>query len=501
MKDGYRRFLVITIVLLSAFLIVVVLRSFSNEPGLLKFLKNTGPELKNSAPSEVSLLESPVLKKKDVSLLSQLDEEYTRISAAVMPSVVSINTAGHENRTVRDRFGRISTMTERTMGQGSGVIVSKQGHLLTNYHVISGMKKIDVRLANGKSHSAKVIGTDSSLDIAVLKLDSDGPFPALNFGDSDAVREGNIVLACGNPFGIGKSITQGVISARERSISDLQGGLLQSSAAINPGYSGGPLVNIYGEIIGINSSIFTNDEKNPGFQGISFSIPSNIAQRTFIDILKQGRPVRGFLGVSFSPLVSSRRASLGYKKDYGALISDVGPRTPAAKSGIQKNDIIINFDKRAIRDPEQLIGFIQLSEIGKPIELTLWRNKQEIKTTVTLEAFNQHLASVPAAHMGQSEKILRSMGVAVTYLSSHHRRSGIAGVRVTRVLDTAQAKNLIFPNDIIYQVNQYRINQPSEFYDLIEMNAAKQATEIFIIRDSKVHNTPVVIPQLRLTTP
>ena len=498
MKDGYRRFLVITIVLLSAFLVVVLLRKISTQPGLVEFLQNSGPVYQQTTPDELTLKHKPALTKKDVSILHQLNDEYTRISAAVMPSVVSINTVGHESKRVSDRFGRVSTLKEATTGQGSGVIVSREGHVLTNYHVIARMEKIDVRLADGRAFQASIIGMDSALDIAVLKIDSDGPFQAISFGDSDAVREGNIVLAFGNPFGIGKSITQGVISARERSISDLQGGLLQSSAAINPGYSGGPLVNIYGEIIGINSSIFTNDEKNPGFQGISFSIPSNIAQRTLIDIIKRGRPVRGFLGVSFSPLVSARRTALSYQKKYGALIDDVGPRTPAAKAGLKKNDIVISYDKRPVRDPDHLIGLIQRSEVAKLVEIKVWRNKREVDTTVTLEEFNKDLATVPASRIDQSEKILRSMGVAVTYLSTRHRRSGISGVRVTRVMDKSAAVGSIQPNDIIYQVNQYRINQPNEFYDLIGMIATKMETEIYVIRNGKVLNQPIVISKLEL---
>ena len=498
MKDGYRRFLVTTIVLLSAFLVVVVLRKISDSPGLLEFLQNSGPVYQQSTPDQVTLKLKPALTKKDVSILSQLNDEYTRISAAVMPSVVSINTAGHESKRVRDRFGRISTLREATTGQGSGVIVSREGHVLTNYHVVARMEKIDVRLADGRTFQASIIGMDSALDIAVLKLQNEGPFEAISFGDSDAVREGNIVLAFGNPFGIGKSITQGVISARERSISDLQGGLLQSSAAVNPGYSGGPLVNIYGEIIGINSSIFTNDEKNPGFQGISFSIPSNIAQRTFIEIIKRGRPVRGFLGVSFSPLVAKQRTALSYIKKYGALIDDVGPRTPAAKAGLQQNDIVISYDKRDVRDHEQLIGLIQRSEIGKPVELKIWRNKQVVDATVTLEEFNKVLATVPVSRIGETEQILRSMGVAVTYLNTRHRRSGISGVRVTRVIEKSAAEGNIQPNDIIYQVNQYRINQPNEFYDLIGMIATKKNTDIYVIRNGKVLSQPIIISRLEL---
>lgn len=497
MKDLYRRSLIIIIAMLVGFLVVTIARRSTQQLGFLEFLKNHGPHFSETQFSDVTLAKNPVIAAKEVRVLAQLNDEYTKITAAVMPSVVSINTAGVEGKRVRDQFGRISTQTERTQGQGSGVIVSLEGHVITNYHVIANMQEIKVTLADGSSHGAQVVGTDSALDIAVLKLNNKGPFRALSFGDSDSVREGNIVLAFGNPFGIGKSITQGVISARERSISDLQGGLLQSSAAINPGYSGGPLVNIYGEIIGINSSIFSNDEKNPGFQGISFSIPSNIARRTFLDICERGKPIRGFLGISCSPMGEATRKVLGYPHNYGALITDVGPRTPAASAGLLPGDIIISYGTRIVRDPEQLVGFIQRSEVNQKIQLTVWRNKAETKSQVTVGEWNKNLAQVPATQLDLKESILRKMGISVTFLNTRHRRAGIMGVRVTKVAVGSQAQGLIKPNDIIYQVNQYRINQPNEFYSLITAYAPKVNMELFIIRDGKVLSSPIVIPKVK----
>jgi serine protease Do len=413
-----------------------------------------------------------------------------------MPSVVSINSAGHENKKVRDRYGRIFNQKESTTSQGSGVIVSSEGHVITNYHVVTGMEQIDVYLADGRKFGASIVGMDSALDIAVLKIQSDIQFSAINFGDSDKVREGNIVLAFGNPFGIGKSITQGVISARERSISDLQGGLLQSSAAINPGYSGGPLVNIYGEIIGINSSIFTSDQKNRGFQGISFSIPSNIVQRTFIDIVERGRPVRGFLGVSFRPLSKSLRDLLAYSSEYGALLDDIGPHTPASKAGLEKNDIIIAYDGRAIRNHEQLIGLIQRTTVGKPVEIKVWRNRTELNLAVTLSEFNKNLATIPPIVSGNMENILSKVGVVADYISSYHRRSGISGVRVEKIREGSATHGFLRENDIIYQVNEYRISQPNEFYDIISLVSPQKNTEFFIIRDGVVRVKPITIPKL-----
>ncbi|MGJ8672816.1 trypsin-like peptidase domain-containing protein [Rubritalea sp.] len=498
MKDGYRRFLVITIVILSSFLLVTVARQLNGTSGLLEFINHTGPDFSEDQIENVTLATEPLIDKKDVSLLSQLNDEYSRISSVVMPSVVSINTSGTKDARVRDRFGKIHTQTSNTSGQGSGVIVSQEGHVITNYHVITNMQQISVQLANGISHEASVIGTDSSLDIAVLKIKATGPFRALPFGDSDKVREGNIVLAFGNPFGIGKSITQGVISARERSISDLQGELFQSSAAINPGYSGGPLVNIYGEIIGINSNIYSNDEKKQSSQGISFSIPSNIVERTFLNICERGKPIRGFLGISSDQLIETIQKELDYDNEFGTLISDIGPGTPAAKAGLKKDDIIISFDSRVVRDAEHLFGMIQRAEIGKSYPVSIWRDKAEKELTVTIEEFNKELAIIPASsEISQAERILGDVGIVVTFLNNHHRRQGIMGVRVTRVLDDSLAYGLVEPNDIIYQVNKYRINQPNEFYGIIEMSAPKGQTECFILRGDEVLPAPVIIPQLQ----
>ncbi|WP_018970480.1 trypsin-like peptidase domain-containing protein [Rubritalea marina] len=490
MKNLYRKFLIITIVLLASFLTTVVIRSFHGTQGLLEFIKNSG------AYGEVITLDQThrdaPITPSEVHLLSQLNDEYTKITAAVMPAVVSLDSSGMGNKRVRDRFGRIRTLTENVMNQGSGVLVSPQGHIITNYHVVSGMKEISARLSNGKSYKATLVGKDSALDIAVLKIEGEETLPTLPFADSDQVREGNIVFAFGNPFGIGKSMTHGVISARERSISDLQGGLFQSSVAINPGYSGGPLVNIFGEIIGINSNILSNNDKNPGFQGISFSIPSNIVKRTYQDILTRGKPVRGFLGVAFAELTPAKRALLEYNGEYGAYIDKVGPGTPAAAAGILKGDIITNFDKHPLRDAEQFIGFIQRSEIGKPLPLTIWRQGKEIQSAVTLEEFNPDIAQFKP-ELGGQNNILQQLGITVGFLDSKHRRAGVTGVIVRGVEADSLADGQIMPGDIIYQINRYRMNQPNEFYDLVEYYAVRKDIELYVIREGQVLAEPVMI--------
>lgn len=497
MKESYRRFLVLCIVLLSAFLIVTGLRIATGGAGLLDFLKNSGPPLEKGN-TQATLAEKPAIKADEVSLLVQLNEQQAKLCAAVMPSVVSINTSGQENRRVRDNLGRIRTQTERTTGQGSGVIISYEGHVITNYHVIANKQQILVIDARGRTYQAELIGSDPELDIAVIKLPQNGGFTPLKFGDSEKVKEGDTVFAFGNPFGIGKSVTDGIISAKERSISDSQGGLLQSSAAINPGYSGGPLVSIYGEIIGINSSIYSNDEKNPGFQGISFSIPSNIVKRSFNAIKEHGHPVRGFLGISRGELTTKSRSQLSYTDNFGALIQSVGDNTPAAKAGLQANDIITHFNGKTIRDFSQLIGLIHRAEVGKNIDLQVWRSGQKIILTAMVAAANSDTANIAnqIKDITNPDEVLRAIGIVVSPLSLHYRRQGIHGVKVVKVLPKSLAQGLVKRNDIIYQVNLAQVHQPQHFYSHILMSSVKGETNLGIIRDADRLANPVVLPAL-----
>jgi S1-C subfamily serine protease len=243
----------------------------------------------------------------------------------VVPSVVSIDTAGVREQLLRDPWGRARMQREMTQGQGSGVIVTEEGHVVTNQHVISGQNQIQVTLHDGKSHLATLIGEDRMLDIAVLKINAPGPFTPLKLGDSSQVKVGQIVFAVGNPFGLSETVTQGIISAKERSISDQQRDLFQTDAAINPGNSGGPLVNLQGEIVGINVAIYSPDKMNPGFQGVGFSIPSNDVRESLKQILEKGRPVHGFLGVRLYPIDERIRQTIGFEQTNGSLVDEPAP--------------------------------------------------------------------------------------------------------------------------------------------------------------------------------
>lgn len=498
MKEGYRKLLVLTIVFLSAFLVVTGIRKLTGTVGLLDFIKNNVTGITSPNAEKATLASRPPIDAGEIPLLQQINSEYMKLAEAVMPSVVSINTVGVEGKTVVDRFGNTQLRRSRTSGQGSGVIVSYEGHIITNYHVIANKQKIQVVTEGNRSYWAEIVGTDPMLDIAVLKINAKEDFKPLKFGNSDTVREGNIVLAFGNPFDIGKSVTNGVISARERSLSDRQGGLLQSSAAVNPGYSGGPLVNVKGEIIGINSSIYTTDEKHPGFQGISFSIPSNIVKRTFEDIRMRGKPVRGFLGVSMRDLTPSAKQAVSYDMDYGALIDRVGPDTPAAKAGIKRYDIILEYNHEKVRDYTHLIGMIQRTQVGNSIPITVWRNQQKLDLTVNISEYDSSLAQlqVDTDDLKDPGTILKAVGIEVQNLSVQEWRQGYTGVKVQNIIPSSQAEGLLQNGDIISLVDNHTIHQPDQFYRYLLMYAVKNPITLTVHREGEYEPMRIVIQPL-----
>ena len=228
------------------------------------------------------------------------------------------------------------------------MIVSKEGHILTNYHVVEGSGDIDVQLTDGRVEPAQLIGRDEQTDIAVIKINASNIEP-LPLGDSDAVHVGQLVFAVGNPFGLHETVTQGIISAKGRRNvpRDSSVEFLQTDAAVNKGNSGGPLLNLRGEIIGINSAIYT---ETGGWAGISFAIPSNTARRTLESLLKKGRVIRTYLGVAMQDLTPDLAKALGLSDSRGALVTDVMSGSPAEKAGLKRDDVIRKFDARPVDD-------------------------------------------------------------------------------------------------------------------------------------------------------
>jgi serine protease Do len=309
------------------------------------------------------------------------------VAEAVGPAVVNITSVSRfSGRTpIEEFFG--DELLKRFFGEaperqqqvqrslGSGVIVDPGGIVLTNAHVVERATDIEVTTADGKKHKATVVGTDPKTDLAVLRLQGGGPYPAANLGDSDRVKVGDWVLAIGSPFGLQQTVTAGIISAKGRSIG--QGpydDFLQTDAAINPGNSGGPLVNMSGAVVGIISAILS---RTGGNVGIGFSIPVNMAKRIYTELAVKGTVTRGWLGVSIQALTPELAKGFGLKEANGVLISDIVQDSPAEKAGIVSGDIIIEFDRKKMDSPQELQKVVGATAPGRAVPLKVWRDKAE----------------------------------------------------------------------------------------------------------------------------
>ena len=278
------------------------------------------------------------------------------------------------------RFDVPREYRERSLG--SGVIVSADGYILTNDHVVHGATEIKVSLVDKREFDAKLIGTDPKTDIAVLKIEGEN-LPQATLGDSSKIALGDVVLAMGNPFGIGQTVTMGIVSATGRGGLDIEDyeDFIQTDAAINPGNSGGPLVNIKGEVIGINTAILS---RSGGNVGIGFAVPINMARHVMQQLIEKGRVVRGWLGVYIQPVTSSIAKAMGLEKPQGALVADVDPDSPAGKAGLKTGDVIIGLDGQTIEDSRQLRLRIAEAGPGKEVKLEIVRDGKRMTIPVTL---------------------------------------------------------------------------------------------------------------------
>src|SRR5882724_1813569 len=313
-----------------------------------------------------------------------LSASFVEIAQRVEPAVVNIDTtqaadpeSDNEDKTDRSAnpfYDMLRRQAPRpTHGVGSGFIIDPKGYILTNYHVIDGATRITIGMQNGERFRARVIGVDKDTDLAVLKIESDHELPVMKFGDSNAAQVGDWVLAIGSPFGLDQTVTAGIISKKDRdtTTSSFQR-FLQTDAAINRGNSGGPLVNMHGEAIGVNSQIAT---LTGDYNGIGFALPSNEAKFVSEQILGGGKVKRGYLGVTLAPVQGEFARVYGLPEAKGAIIADVQPDrngqpTPAAKAGLQVNDVVVQFNGQPVQDSNDLIAKVAGTEVGQNVALT-----------------------------------------------------------------------------------------------------------------------------------
>src|SRR5438552_1916466 len=347
--------------------------------------------LQRTTPEKYTLASSPNVDPKQVASLEALNRERRALVSAVVPSVVAVKTTKKiaiERQNQLDPFGfffrrprGFQNPNDEALVQnslGSGVIVTNEGHIITNNHVVDKVDEIEVQLSDGRVRKAHLIGADDQLDLAVLKMDEPGAKP-LKLGDSDAVQAGDFVLAVGNPFGFEETVTDGIISSKGRpNRGDDFGDFLQTNAAINPGNSGGPLINLRGEVIGINTAIAAT---TGGSQGIGFAIPSNTVRTALESLLKQGRIIRGYLGIQ-SRAIQPDETSLDTD---GVTVAEVMPGSPAAQAGAQPGDVIRKFDGREVKNFTALRTFVAQTPLNKQVELDIVRAGKPVKMTTKIK--------------------------------------------------------------------------------------------------------------------
>lgn len=494
MLSATKRFFTLLSVFVLFFLLVTALRTWRAGGDLASLIPSFLSKAETIRSDAFTPSEKSALNLSDVELISRLNQEYARLTNAVVPSVVSIDTKTLRTNRMMDFWGRTQIRSYPIQGQGSGVIVSKEGHIITNHHVIAGQPgNIRVTLHNGKKYEATIIGEDRLLDIAVIKINSNETFKPLKLGDSSLVKVGQLVFAIGNPFGLGETVTQGIISATERSLSgsqsDNQPKFFQTDAAINPGNSGGPLVNLTGEIIGINAAIFSVDKENPSFQGVGFSIPSNDVKDALEKIIKGGRSVRGYLGVRMSDLDSAVRAELGYEGAEGSAVFVVEPGSPAELAGLKVKDIVLKYNGTTILSTEQLISLVQHTEIGSTVIMEIWREGEVKELECTIVEAKPPAQSEESSPFSEDERndseILDAVGLKVRSLTKAETVQGFQGVFVVETLPTGVAQNVLFPGDLIIALNNLPISDSKEFYLHLSASAAVQATSFHLIRNGR----------------
>src|SRR6058998_990773 len=353
-------------------------------------LKHGGLNLPSGRkPEKYTLASNPSVDPKQVPSLEALNRERRTLVKSVIPSVVAVKTS--KKIGIRREYGldpfdfffgnqrRSRNPNDEALVQnslGSGVIVTNEGHIITNNHVVTDRQgnqvdQIEVQLSDGRTKEAQLVGADSEVDLAVLKIDDPGVKP-LKLADSDMVQPGDFVVAIGNPFGFEETVTDGIISSKMRpNRTDGFGDLLQTNAAINPGNSGGPLINLRGEVVGINTAIIS---RSGGSQGIGFAIPSNTIRTALESLLKQGRIIRGYLGIQTRALQPGQNGP----DTEGVVVDDVVPGSPAAEAQLQKGDVIHKFNGRDVKNINALRSMVAQTELNKDVELEIVRTGKSL---------------------------------------------------------------------------------------------------------------------------
>ena len=413
-------------------------------------------------------------------------ESFADLADKLMPSVVNISTTQTVKTSTNqfpfqfppgspfgEMFKDFERPTERKASSlGSGFIIEEKGTVITNNHVIANAEDILVRVGD-KEYKAEVIGADPYMDIAVLKMKTTEKFSTVKFGDSDKARVGDWAVAIGNPFGLGGTVTAGIISARNRDINLTRyDDFIQTDASINQGNSGGPLFNLKGEVIGINTAIIAPGQS--GSIGIGFAIPANAASNVIQQLIEFGETKRGWLGVRIQEVTKEIAEVEKLKKPLGALVASVGQNSPADKAGIKAGDIILEFDGKKIDTMRTLPKVVANTKVGKSVELKIWRNKKSITKRLTLGRLesSEEFKEKKTKNV-KKEKEIESLKITVRDLTSEdinlrNLKKNTKGVVIVDIANRSPLANLLSVNDIIIEVQKTTVKNSIDLNKLVD---------------------------------
>jgi serine protease Do len=448
----------------------------------------------------VGLLAASAMLWSGVAGAKAAPDSFAALAKRVSPAVVNVATArdiapprempelppGSPFEEFFKRFGaptpqgRGEGESRRAIGLGSGFIVDPSGYIVTNNHVVDKASEVKVRLGDDSSFTAKVIGVDPQTDLALLKVEAGRPLPAVKLGDSDKAEVGDWVLAVGNPFGLGGSVTAGIISARGRNI---QAGpyddFLQVDASINRGNSGGPLFNVDGEVIGVNTAIYS---PNGGSVGIGFAIPSNLVKSVVAALQRSGKVERGWLGVSIQEVTPEIADSLGLDGARGALIADLQPDGPAAKAGLRQGDVLLGFGGRPVSDSRELARLVAEKQAGSDVEVEIWRDgaSRQLGIVTGKQPANPRLASAGRPERETESYRSTALKAELAALTDAWRTrlgidAGVNGVVVLSVEEGPVAGQGLREGDVIVRVAGTAVDTPERLDAVI--NKAKEGKE------------------------
>lgn len=388
------------------------------------------------------------------------------------------NRGGDNNQGYRNR------PRHRTFGQGSGFFISPDGYVVTNHHVIKDGDRIQVILHNGDEHEASLVGVDAKTDLALLKLDLEEPAPYVAFAEEDNLRVGDWVVAVGNPFGLGGTVTSGIVSGRGRDIgAGPYDDFIQIDAPINRGNSGGPTFDLNGRVVGVNSMIFS---PTGGNVGIGFAIPASTAEGVIAELMADGAVSRGWLGVRIQPLDEDMADSLGLEETEGAIISEIVPDGPAEAAGLRAGDVILGVDDEEIESPRDLSRLIASLDSEHNSTIHIWRDGEEQEIEVVLDRFPDETELVSLS----GEESEENLGLKL--------EANEKGVRVAMVdPDSEAARKGIYPGDVILAIGTQKVSSPSEFRERIEKAREDDKESVLLLVSREEGQHYVALPLAR----